>query len=71
MEKIKYKKKREYSHFCFCLGLRPGVIISSILWMIEGIVFSIIFITSATKTYKETEDDEGEEITSIHSVLLH
>jgi len=66
MEKIKYKKKREYSHFCFCLGLRPGVIISSILWMIEGIVFSTIFITSATKIYKETENDEGEEITSIY-----
>lgn len=37
--------KREYSHFCFFPGLRTGVIISSALWMIEGIVLSTLFLS--------------------------
>src|SRR5438067_2181610 len=46
MKTIKYRKQHEYSNFCFCLGLLPGVIISSILWMIEGIFFFTVFIYS-------------------------
>uniref|UniRef100_A0A1D1Y5F1 Lysosomal-associated transmembrane protein 5 n=1 Tax=Anthurium amnicola TaxID=1678845 RepID=A0A1D1Y5F1_9ARAE len=70
MEKIKhkkYKKEQEYSHFCFCVGLRPGVIISSILWMVEGVAFSTIFIRSLLKKYRQNPDDEREELlTSIY-----
>ncbi|CAB5204674.1 uncharacterized protein OCT59_004308 [Rhizophagus irregularis] len=66
MEKIKYKKKHKYSHFCFCLGLRPGVIISSVLWMIEGVILSTLFITSSMKNYKKNKDDIGEVVTSLY-----
>ncbi|GBC03259.1 hypothetical protein RclHR1_05030016 [Rhizophagus clarus] len=55
------KKKLKYSHFCFCLGLRPGVIISSVLWLIEGIVFSTLFVKSSTRNYKSL-DGTGEEV---------
>lgn len=40
------QKKGNFSHFCFCLGLRTGVIISSALWMLEGIVLLILLVSN-------------------------
>ncbi|RIA93640.1 hypothetical protein C1645_762020 [Glomus cerebriforme] len=59
-----------YSNFCFCIGLRTGVIISSILWMIEGIVLSIFLVIQVIGGEKVTTLSVLSIILSIYFIIL-